>query len=187
MDFGTNITKFKSIPFPDEGTRATGSVPDVRDEIAPTRPGSRVISEDQPPAPANSLPQSILSSWSRIAQANMSVRMYGDLVRIAAQQPGWRGLGSRGLRPASLRNFLEFWSAIRDGAAEPELALAPDGTLHAEWFKSQRQRLDVRFLDHQVLFGLFANNTILEGAEHRDTVAQILNAHHAKPLSWSSR
>jgi hypothetical protein len=113
--------------------------------------------------------------------------MYRDLVRIGMQPPGWRGPGSLGLRPASLRNFLEFWSAIRGGAVEPELALAPDGSLHAEWFKSPRQRLDVRFLDRNLVFGLFTNNNVLEGTEHHNTVALILKAHQAKPLSWSAR
>jgi hypothetical protein len=181
MDFSTNITDLNSIPFPEERTRTIDVVDDVA--IKSQRPSTST----QQPASVNSLPESLLTSWSRIAQANMSVRMYRDLVRIGMQPPGWRGPGSLGLRPASLRNFLEFWLAVRSSAVEPELALAPDGTLHAEWFKSPRQRLDVRFLDRNLVFGLFTNNNVLEGAEKHNIVALILKAHQAKPLSWSAR
>jgi hypothetical protein len=180
MDVSTNITDLNSIPFPEERTRAIDVVDDVASKSQ--RPSTLA----QQPA-ADSLPESLLTSWSRIAQANISVRMYRDLVRIGMQPPGWRGPGSLGLRPASLRNFLEFWSAVRGSAVEPELALAPDGSLHAEWFKSPRQRLDVRFLDRNLVFGLFTNNNVLEGAEKHNTVALILKAHQAKPLSWSAR
>lgn len=143
----------------------------------PTAPG---------PSPTNSLPDAILTSWSRIAQADMSVSLYRNLVRIAMRPDGWRGPGSRSLTPTSLRSFLEFWSTIRASAAEPELALAPDGSLHAEWFKSNRQRLDVRFAGKQALFGLLTNNSIVEGVDSLHTVAEILSAHPAKPLSWSA-
>jgi hypothetical protein len=184
MDANTRIIQFKILPFRDDDSGGTGTVPDVRDERALPRALQKA---DDQKGSSNTLPEAILRSWSRIARANMSVRMYGDLVRIANQPPGWRGPGSLRLRPASLKNFLEFWSIVRNDAAEPELALAPDGTLHAEWFKSQRQRLDVRFLEHKVVFGLIASNSILEGAEQQNTVAQILKSHHAQPLSWSGR
>jgi hypothetical protein len=136
---------------------------------------------------SDSVPKSILALWSRIAQANISVRMYGDLVKVANQPPGWRGERSLALSEASLKSFLDFWTAVRGAAVEPELSLAPDGSLLAEWFKSPRQRLDVRFLENKVLFGLFANNSILEGAEHLSVVAQILGTHPASPLKWGAR
>jgi len=140
MDFSTGLAGFKSISFPDEGTQATDALADVRNQSAPeVQPGP----ESQNVPGADTLPETILTSWSRIARANISVRMYDDLVRAATRPPG--------LRSGSLRNFLEFWSAVHDVAVEPELALAPDGTIHAEWFKSARQRLDVRFLDQKVL------------------------------------
>jgi hypothetical protein len=185
MDLNTNVTAYQAIEFPDEGTRATGGVANVH-EGERRRPAPTDIAESKRSEPVNTLPEVIQASWSRIAHANMSVHMFSALVRIATQPPGWRGPGSLALRSASLKNFLEFWSAVRDNASEPELGLAPDGSLHAEWFRSARQRLDVRFLDQKVIFGLFAGNSILEGAEPRDTAAQILNAHHAKPLSWSA-
>lgn len=133
------------------------------------------------------LPEIISANWGDIVNAGISLRMYGDLIRMAAVPSGWRGPGSLALRPISLRNFIAFWSAIRDVAKEPELTLAPDGSLHAEWFKSPRQRLDVRFSDQNVFFGLLNHNSILEGAEHPNTVAEILKLHHAKPLTWRAQ
>lgn len=180
MDFGTTITDLKSIPFSEERTRTTNVV----DEVAST--AIQKPSNPIEPLSADSLPETILTSWSRIAHANMSVRMYRDLVRIGMQPQGWRA-GSLALRPASLKNFLEFWLAARDSAVEPELTLAPDGSLHAEWFKSPRQRLDIRFLDHGAVFGLFTNNDVLEGAQRSNYVASILKTHQAKPLTWSAR
>ena len=134
-----------------------------------------------------SLPDTIQGSWTKIARANMSVDLSADLVRIGRLPSNWGGPGSQSLRPKSLQNFLEFWLAIRDNAAEPEITLAPDGTLHAEWFKSPRQRLDVRFADQKAFFGLLTNNSILEGADDLGTVAGILKLHHARPLLWSAR
>jgi hypothetical protein len=208
MDFGTNISDLVSVAFPEEGTRAALAVPNVHDRNA-REAQARLIATRMPERQrvehsiiearlsnvpgttakieANSVPDSLLTFWTRIARSDMSIRMFGELVRIAAQPAGWRGRGSRGLRAASLRSFLDFWSAVRDDASEPELSLVPDGSLLAEWFKSERQRLDVRFVDHSVLFGLFANNRVLEGAEKRETVAQILKSHQLKPLTWSAR
>jgi hypothetical protein len=65
--------------------------------------------------------------------------------------------------------------------------LAPDGTIHAEWFESSRKRLDAKFSERDVVFGLFAQNNIVEGVDSVATVAQILKLHRSKPLSWSQR
>ena len=110
-----------------------------------------------------------------------------EAVRLASIAPGWRGPGAQSMKVSSLNRFLHFWSLIRDDAVEPELALAPDGSIHAEWFKSLRQRLDIRFTDPNVRFGMFTNNNILEGADKLSTVAQILKDHHAKPLTWQPK
>ena len=188
MDFGTTITDHNI-------TRADGDLrtpngsrkPDVDPPTYSANTIGNEIRSVEEVSSTNSLPESIWTSWGRIAQANMSVRMYGDLVRIANAQDGWRGSGSLALRAGSIKNFLEFWSLVRDEAAEPELTLAPDGSLYAEWFESQRKCLDVRFAEQNVFFGLFANNNIVEGVDHLTTVAQILKLHRAKPLTWSAR
>ena len=183
MDFGTNISELRSIAFPDEGAKASLTTPDAAEP--PVRRAS--LPNKQEPSSANTLPSALLSMWSRIAHANMSVRLYDDLVRVAGQPDGWRGPGTMALRPSSLKNFLDFLLLVRDVATEPELALAPDGSLHAEWYKSPRQRLDVRFGEHNVVFGLLTSNNILEGAENQEMVALILKCHKAQPLKWDAR
>ena len=210
MDFGTNVSDVTAIALPEETTRASAATPGVHDKAAGEREARLLASHVPQRRPdignsvlegnlseilgilplgveANSVPQSALALWTRIGRANMSVRMFGDLMRIAAQPNGWRGPASVALRAASLKGFLDFWADIRGQAKEPELSLVPDGSLLAEWYKSEKQRLDVRFVKHTVLFGLLADDRILEGAEQLQTVAQILKSHQLKPLNWSSR
>lgn len=135
----------------------------------------------------DTMPQPLLTNWGRLGRAGISIAMYESLVRVAMCTDGWRGPGSLGLRSSSLKRFIEFWSLVRSDAAEPEISLSSDGSLHTEWYKSARQRLDLRFADHSVFFGLFSNNTILEGADSVDTVAQILRLHPATPLRWKAK
>ncbi len=139
---------------------------------------------DDPRTSTNTLPETISATWLKIAKAEMSIAMYDDLVRIAMLPDKWRGTGTRALDSQSLGDFLKFWLIVRDVAVEPELALAPDGSLHAEWYNSQRKRLDIRFGKRKSFFGLFSNNTILEGADDMSTVAQILKYHSSEPLKW---
>ncbi len=217
MDFGTNISELRSIAFPDEGAKASPTTPDAAEahagranlvnselrsiafpdegaKASPTTPdaaeppaGRANLVNKQAPVLADALPSTLLSMWTRIARANMSVRLYNDLVRVAGQPDAWRGRGTVALRSSSLKNFLDFWSLVRDVATEPEVTLAPDGSLHAEWYKGPRQRLDVRFGEHKVVFGLLTPNSILEGAENQEMVALILKSHKAQPLKWDVR
>jgi hypothetical protein len=114
----------------------------------------------------------------------MSVKMYANLVKLARAPDGWAGANSKALSSPALLRFLDFWQLVRDEASEPLLTLAPDGSLVAEWFKSVRQRLDVRYSSRSVIFGLITPKNILEGAESAETVATILKLHPQKPLSW---
>jgi hypothetical protein len=82
--------------------------------------------------------------------------------------------------PASLNE-----TAKTSSASPPRVHARRGG--HFAGYRGRMRRGRWRQATEASIFGLFANNTILEGAEHRDTVAQILKAHHAKPLSWSSR
>jgi hypothetical protein len=129
------------------------------------------------PATTNTLPPSIAANWGSVARARMTRHMYARLLRVAASR-------SSALTAKSLADFFDFWVRVRAASAEPEFALAPDGTLSAEWFKSQRQRLDVQFAGRKVIFGLFAHNDILEGAQSLQTVAELLKNHPSKPLQW---
>jgi hypothetical protein len=152
MDFGTTITDRNISSTIDEAREPhrNDNVPIRPAPSANTVEGENILGKETPST--NALPEAIWSSWAEIARSNMSVRMYNDLVRLAAAPDGWRGSGSMGLRIASLISFLKFWSLIRDEATEPELALAPDGSLHAEWFESPRKRLDIRFAETSVFF-----------------------------------
>ncbi len=177
MDLNTNE------PFTIEFTESSTGVTPVkgtlqqRGGIAQRRPSPRLVQ-------TSAAPRTIVDTWGAITKARMSAGMYAKLVRLASSPPEWRGPQTQPLRASSLAQFLQFWSLIGTNAAEPELALAPDGSIHAEWFKSPRQRLDVRFAENNVRFGMFANQKILEGAESLVTVANILKSHDAKPLTW---
>jgi hypothetical protein len=181
MDKKTTTSSPPAIAFVEDNTRAIDLTDDIQDSAFAQRPyGSSV-------AATASLPESITANWSRIAKADMSLGMFNRLVRLAAQPGGWRGPGSAPLQPSSLSRFLTFWTIVRDEAKEPELTLAPDGTLHAEWFRSEKQRLDIGFSDPKIVFGMITGNSILEGAENLITVAQILRHHQARPFAWGSR
>jgi hypothetical protein len=146
-----------------------------------------ISAQDEPAAKTNSLPSSILSSWGQIADAKISIRMYDDLVRLGFRPDGWRGPGSKALDVSSLNSFLRFWSEVSNGAVEPELALAPDGAIHAEWIKSPQKRLDIRFSGEKLIFGLLNSSSIIEGADDVDVVTNILRSHYAQPLLWSAK
>lgn len=143
-----------------------------------------LAANEEPPTNTNSLPAVILASQGKMAEAGISTRMYDDLVRLANRGDGWRGPGSKSLQLTSLNNFLNFWAKIRDEASEPELALAPDGAIHAEWNASPQRRLDVRFSGDRMIFGLLTSKSIIEGADKADIIAKILRSHYAKPLLW---
>jgi hypothetical protein len=133
----------------------------------------------------DAIPPAIRANWGRIARARLSERMYESILRIATAREEVR---APALAPISLAQFLEFWRKVGTDAVEPELVLASDGTIHAEWFRSARQRLDVRFTTGgKAIFGLFATTGVLEGADSADAVATWLAMHPARPLRWSPR
>jgi len=141
MDFGTTVSRYEI-----EGDkRAVAPVPPEPRSTSANTVTASYVSSEAAPSETNLLPESIFESWGSINRVGMSVRMYGDLVRLASVRDGWRGPGSRALRAGSLKSFLDFWALVRSDAKEPEIALAPDGTIHAEWFASNRNRLDAKF------------------------------------------
>jgi hypothetical protein len=183
MNFGTTVSPYEI----EADERPLARTPQKPPSTSANTVTARYVSSDPQASTTNLLPESIFGSWGRINRGSMSVRMYGDLVRLASVRDGWHGPGSRALCVRSLRNFLDFWALVRSDAKEPEIALAPDGTIHAEWFASNRKRLDARFSERDVVFGLFAHDNIVEGVDSVQTVAQILKLHRSKPLSWSQR
>ena len=181
MDVNTN-ERF-TVEFAESGTRITR----VADNVGTTSTETKARVPSPQIVPTAAAPPTIVAVSGAIRQARISSEMYGKLVRLASVAPGWRSPGAQSMKASSLIQFLHFWSLIRHDAVEPELALAPDGSIHAEWFKSLRQRLDIRFAGATVRFGMFTNNNILEGADKLATVAQILKDHHAKPLTWQPK
>jgi hypothetical protein len=133
---------------------------------------------------SEALPSSIAAVWGEITQADVSTALFDRLVRLATAKDGWRGAGTLSLRASSVSDFLKFWNLIKTYAVEPDIALAPDGSLHAEWFKSAKEHLDARFVGGKIVFGLIANKTVLEGADNFAVVAALLLQHPIKPLQW---
>jgi hypothetical protein len=155
--------------------------PFVSPEAKPTTVLTAGGGPESPSSGTGSVPPAIRGNWGLIAKARLTERMYSSLMRVATANSPYSAL-----TPKSLRDFFTFWAIIRNVAAAPEFGLSPDGTLTAEWYRSQRQRLDVRFLDRKLIFGLIVNNNILEGAEVASTVAALLKNHPSKPLLWTA-
>jgi hypothetical protein len=179
-------TNTNAVPGLEQGT----SQPQLPPTAPPTLSGTSAVVGGASPVTSepvtDALPGALKANWGKLTQATLSDRMYRQIQRLATV-PGDAHPGSRLLGTSCLSNFLEFWAHVHNDATEPDLVLAPDGTLYAEWFKSARQKLDVRFTSSTVTFGLFANTDILEGAQRPAAVAALLSAHAAKPLRWSPR
>jgi hypothetical protein len=167
---------------------ATPSSTTGRSDTPKTQQGTSaftIVAPEDTRAESDALPGAVRANWGKIAKAKLTQRMYAKIVRVAAASAALRP-PARALTPASLGVFLDFWMRVRFVAAEPELALAADGIVSAEWYKSPRQKLDLRFAASTVIYGLFANSSISEGADSSETVANLLKAHPSKPLQWSA-
>lgn len=179
-NYKTSISNF-DITVGEPAVDSLGSGRQIPTESHSSKAAESAITRE-PRSTTSVLPDAVAANWGKISKARLTKQMYGNIVRVATQ--------SRGMAPAvtaaSLGNFLEFWMRIRNAAVEPEVVLAPDGTLYAEWYKSKHQRLDVRFTVNKAIFGLFAGSSILEGAERPETVANLLKQHAAKPLQWAA-
>jgi len=146
-----------------------------------------IVTSDKSVAEVTSLPTVIADNWTRLGKAGLSVSLYSRLLKLAAPRNEHVLPRKAALRKTSLKDFLEFWMQIRQDAVEPELTLAPDGCLYAEWYRSPHRRLDVKFSDRVTHFGVIDGRRILEGAETLSSVASILRHHHSKPLKWQLR
>ena len=147
----------------------------IRLDSPPTKPGS-----------PNALPEALGANWSRLAKATLDQDSFQKLVRIANRPDGWRGAGSRSLRPGALRHFLEFWMRVQNGAAFPEFSLLPNGHLQALWSSSDRRRMDLEYTEsNRIYFGVLNGRRLHEGVETIDVMATLLLAHPSRPLKWS--
>lgn len=120
----------------------------------------------------HAVPKALEDNWVLLARSNFSRKTYSGILRLAqeAESPGRAVLG-----PGSLRTFLLFWDMVRSLAPEPEVTLARNGNLVAEWHTSWNRHLDVEFKeDGMVLYGLFAGRIVNEGRDKASALAQRL-------------
>lgn len=132
----------------------------------------------------DALPDALSANWSKLTAANLTKSFRSRLLTLASDRLGTSPSEIRGLRPKSLSDFLDFWDDVKEHAVEPEITVSRDGSLVAEWFKSEKERLDIKFADRALLFGLLDKGAILEGAQGIDLVSKILLDHDSKPLKW---
>jgi hypothetical protein len=177
----TSRTQIELFSSASEGTTVTLS------SLSPTPSKSgipAVTSSVVQASPTSSMPDAISANWGNILRARLSENFKARLTRIAGRrEPGLPPLASR-----SLAEFLEFWLLVRPVAVEPEVSVAPDGNLMAEWFRSTRYHLDLRFVPGRVIFGLISGANVSEGSEsltNLPNVANYLKIHSSQPLKWS--
>jgi len=134
------------------------------------------------------LPEAISANWSRLATASLNHAAFVKIVRIASRPDGWRGAGSRSLRPGALRHFLESWARVRHASIPPQFALLPNGHLQALWTAGDRRRMDLEYTEtNRVYFGLLNGRHSHEGVEALNAIEKLLLAHPSRPLMWGAQ
>ena len=183
MDRATNIIDLSLTVF-DKPARSAELTPTIQSSSSMTPEANKLTKRSS----TGALPDTISESWGDIVNAGMSVGMYGDLVRMATAPSGVArariACFASHISQKFHRILVSYSRCCKRTGAYPR----SDGSLHAEWFKSTRQRADVRFAGKNVIFGVLNQGNIVEGAEQPNTVAEFPKvAPHAKPLSWSAR
>ncbi len=120
----------------------------------------------------SAVPYAVANNWVLLAKSKLSRKTYGRILRLAeeAESPG-----RAALRPGSLRTFLSFWDTVSGLDSEPEVTLARNGNLVAEWHRRWNCHLDVEFKeDGMVLYGLFTGRIVSEGRDSADALARRL-------------
>lgn len=120
----------------------------------------------------SAVPDAVENNWVLLARSKLSGKTYGRMLRLAQEAAS---PGRTALRPGSLRTFLLFWDTVSVLAPEPEVTLARNGNLVAEWHKRWNRHLDVEFKeDGMVLYGLFTGRIVSEGRDSADALARRL-------------
>ncbi len=120
----------------------------------------------------SAVPDAVENNWVLLAKSKLSRKTYGRILRLAqeAESPG-----RAALRPGSLRTFLSFWDTVSVLASEPEVTLARNGNLVAEWHRRWNCHLDVEFKeDGMILYGLFTGRIVNEGRDAAGSLARRL-------------
>jgi hypothetical protein len=138
---------------------------------------------------AETIPDSIRSNWYRLKQSGLPVKAFGELVSAASSPDRVSGRGKRPLSPKSLENFLLFWEAVANHAAEPVLSIAPSGYIVAEWYNDSEHSLVVMTDgDDKLFFSLFDEGRPVEGFENTASTTNVINmflARRQNPFLWS--
>ncbi len=117
----------------------------------------------------SAVPDAVENNWVLLAKSKLSRKTYGRILGLAQEAAS---PGRAALRPGSLRTFLSFWDAVSVLAPEPEVTLARNGNLVAEWHKRWNRHLDVELKeDGMVLYGLFTGKIVNEGRDTADALA----------------
>ena len=117
----------------------------------------------------SAVPDAVENNWVLLAKSKLSRKTYGRILGLAQEAAS---PGRAALRPGSLRTFLSFWDTVSVVAPEPEVTLARNGNLVAEWHKRWNRHLDVEFKeDGMVLYGLFTGRIVNEGRDAADALA----------------
>ena len=120
----------------------------------------------------SAVPDAVENNWVLLARSKLSGKTYGRMLRLAQEAAS---PGRAALRPGSLRIFLSFWEKVKAFAPEPEVTLARNGNLVAEWHERWNRHLDVEFKeDGMVLYGLFTGRIVNEGRDAADALASRL-------------
>lgn len=91
----------------------------------------------------------------------------------------------RNLQTSVFGDFLLFLELSQEPNVDPEMFLAPNGMLVAEWYRSSRSHLDIEFAGgNKCFFGIFSPGQILEGSGSVSELARILSGHSSHPLKW---
>ena len=120
----------------------------------------------------SAVPDAVANNWALLAKSKLSKKIYGRILRLAQEAESPEEVA---LRPGSLRTFLSFWDTVSVLASEPEITLAGNGNLVAEWHRRWNCHLDVEFKeDGMILYGLFTGRIVSEGRDVADALARRL-------------
>ena len=131
---------------------------------------------------------SLLKSWFALSQSDISPRNFTRLQNAAIQFEGTAGVAASQTLYGAIRQFLTFWTAVKQGNQEPELYVANNGRLQAVWSHQNGWFLVIEFSgDDKVFWGMYQDEDILEGEKSSATItelAETLKALPSKPLRW---
>jgi hypothetical protein len=135
---------------------------------------------------SNAVPEPIANNWTKIVSSGISPSLFRRLLALGARPDQWRGPGSSALTNDAVAAFVTFWEAVRNEAVEPSLALTSSGGIEAQWYRSPREHLHIRYRSPERVFVslFFRPERIWEGVDTAESVARHTREHDSRPLTW---